>query len=416
MNLYQKILSGIMAAFFAIVLIAVIVLAVRSAINKSAAVDAAMESASQTAETEASQPESVQETQATETSTVPDTAPETDADTPETTLAVPETEVTVPETEETEPETTQSAPGTQVTLPASDSPYPDSRHAVPLIYMTDYYNIPYATGSIANAGSSLTAAAMVSSYYSEPITPDQIVPWFWNYDASVRQEMEGALSILDLYYTITEDWEDVIQALCDDKIVIIHVDPRSDFTMANHHLVLTGITGDGLILLNDPYKPNYSKAALADGYENGFPQEQVAKGFVRAWIIDDYIPIDTASSRYADLNITESDITLLAKMVWLEARSEPFDGQVAVVEVILNRLKSSAFPSFSVLNVIKAPEQFPSAAYLDRAQPVKLQYKAVERALYGPNVLPEDIYFYGQFMANNNVWGKIGSHYFCGSY
>lgn len=415
MSLYQKILSGVIGTFFAVVLIAVIILAVRSAFAEKPAGDAAMESVSQTTEAEISLPETTQAEQPSET------VPETETTVPETETTVPETEETVPQTSQTSQETEETVQETEepVQSPEDDFPlsgYPDLRHAVPLIYMTDYYNIPYATGSIANAGSSLTAVAMVSSYYSESITPDKIVPWFWNYDASVRQEMEGALSILDMYYTITEDWADVVRALCSDKLVIIHVDPRSDFTMANHHLVLTGITKEGLILLNDPYKPNYSKANLAEGYETGFPQAQVSKGFVRAWIIDDYIPLDTSSSRYSDLKIGAPEIHLLAKLIWLEARSEPFDGQVAVAEIVLNRLKSPAFPSFSVASVIKAPDQFPSADYLDRAEPSKLQYKAVERALYGPNVLPEDIYFYGQFIMNDNLWGKIGSHYFCGPY
>lgn len=40
-----------------------------------------------------------------------------------------------------------------------------------------------------------------------------------------------------------------------------------------------------------------------------------------------------------------SDINLLARLVYGEARGEPYSGQVAVAAVVLNRVKSSSFPN-----------------------------------------------------------------------
>lgn len=40
-----------------------------------------------------------------------------------------------------------------------------------------------------------------------------------------------------------------------------------------------------------------------------------------------------------------SDLNLLSRVVYGEARGEPYEGQVAVAAVVLNRVKSSSFPN-----------------------------------------------------------------------
>jgi N-acetylmuramoyl-L-alanine amidase len=53
------------------------------------------------------------------------------------------------------------------------------------------------------------------------------------------------------------------------------------------------------------------------------------------------------------------DLDLLARVVWAEARSEPFEGQCAIVWVIINRLKRERgrFPN-SIQAIIKQPFAF----------------------------------------------------------
>ena len=41
--------------------------------------------------------------------------------------------------------------------------------------------------------------------------------------------------------------------------------------------------------------------------------------------------------------LTDEEIDLLAKIVWLEANGEPVEGQEAVVEVVLNRMASDLY-------------------------------------------------------------------------
>lgn len=42
---------------------------------------------------------------------------------------------------------------------------------------------------------------------------------------------------------------------------------------------------------------------------------------------------------------SSSDLNLLSRLVYGEARGEPYQGQVAVAAVVLNRVKSSNFPN-----------------------------------------------------------------------
>ncbi|MDY2880063.1 MAG: spore cortex-lytic enzyme [Candidatus Borkfalkiaceae bacterium] len=60
----------------------------------------------------------------------------------------------------------------------------------------------------------------------------------------------------------------------------------------------------------------------------------------------------TANSAYSS-----SDTNLLARLIYAEARGEPYTGQVAVGAVVLNRVKSSSFPN-TISGVIYQPYAF----------------------------------------------------------
>lgn len=87
------------------------------------------------------------------------------------------------------------------------------------------------------------------------------------------------------------------------------------------------------------------------------------------------------SNPYADLVVTDAEKELLACMVHNEARGEPFEGQVAVVQVALNRYMHEAFNG-SISDILLAPNQFSvGSTYGDE------QMEAVEAALAGNSAL-----------------------------
>ena len=117
--------------------------------------------------------------------------------------------------------------------------------------------------------------------------------------------------------------------------------------------------------------------------------------------------------RYDDLELTEEDRELLARIVYLEARGECFEGQVAVCEVVLNRLLSDAFPD-RVAEVLYQPGQFSPADRLSTTIPGEEQYRAVAEAIdSSETVLAENVVYFAQSPQNARVYAVIGCHWFC---
>lgn len=59
---------------------------------------------------------------------------------------------------------------------------------------------------------------------------------------------------------------------------------------------------------------------------------------------------------------TEDDVYLLANLIYCEAGNQPYEGQVAVGAVVINRVRSSAFRQNTIFDVIYAPSQFSPAS------------------------------------------------------
>ena len=69
---------------------------------------------------------------------------------------------------------------------------------------------------------------------------------------------------------------------------------------------------------------------------------------------------ETSTVQNASVSASYDDVTLLAALIQCEAGSEPYEGQLAVGAVVMNRLRSGAYPS-SISGVIYQSGQFPPA-------------------------------------------------------
>lgn len=122
-------------------------------------------------------------------------------------------------------------------------------------------------------------------------------------------------------------------------------------------------------------------------------------------------------SRYTDIDLTEEDVETLARLVWLEARGEPFEGQVAVVEVVFNRILSDRFPGQDgVQTVVFAKGQFSPSPYIwsDSTTPTEQQYEAVWTAYAALEPTTDlDVVYFSTEPQNEREFRKIGNHYFC---
>ena len=124
--------------------------------------------------------------------------------------------------------------------------------------------------------------------------------------------------------------------------------------------------------------------------------------------------------RYSDVTMSEDERRELAGIVQLEAGNQCAEGQQAVVEVVLNRVISPEFPD-TVHDVLHQGEdttrpQFSTIDNLASAEPAAAQYDAIDAALYGPSILPDDVVFFSRNGENDRVWGRIQDHVFCYKY
>ena len=308
-----------------------------------------------------------------------------------------------------------------------EEPEPDTYDEVPLYFQTDYPDVMYANDTLATSGCSMASLAMVATYMTDhKFTPDQFADWFGGYMGNHRERLEYASEQLQLPYEEAITVHDALQAVKDGKVVIALMSQNSLFTNTQHFVVFAGMTVDGKILVNDPYEPNYTNWQLSVGFENGFEEKQVTWGFGGGWIYDKsqmpsvpfiYEPEErpVVECRYPDVELSEEDMRLFAKLLWLECRGESYEGQQAVAEVILNRLVSEDFPD-TIHGIVYAEGQFPCTNDIPKATPTQTQYEAIENALKGPYILPMEVIFYAKFKENKNFWGQIGDHYFCYGY
>lgn len=116
-----------------------------------------------------------------------------------------------------------------------------------------------------------------------------------------------------------------------------------------------------------------------------------------------------------------SDVQLLARAINGEARGEPYEGQVAVGAVILNRVKDSKFPN-TIAGVIYQSGAFTAVA--DGQINVAIAesstvVKAARDALNGWDPTDGAIYYFNPATATNKwIWSRpliktIGKHRFC---
>lgn len=130
-------------------------------------------------------------------------------------------------------------------------------------------------------------------------------------------------------------------------------------------------------------------------------------------------PADTHQTRI----YPEKDIDWLAHVIHGEARGEPFEGQIAVGAVVMNRVRDKNFPN-TIEEVIMAHNQFsciPDGQFF--LTPNETSYRAARRALAGEDPTGGALYFYNPRTARNMSFFQglrtlltIGNHVFATHY
>ncbi len=128
--------------------------------------------------------------------------------------------------------------------------------------------------------------------------------------------------------------------------------------------------------------------------------------------------IEEQQSEETRITVSQYELDLLARAVYSEARGEPFQGQVAIAAVILNRVEDQRFPN-TISGVIFQPWAF--MAVHDGQfwlTPDETAYAAVREALKGNDPTGGALYYYNPATATNRwirsrpIITSIGKHVF----
>ena len=129
--------------------------------------------------------------------------------------------------------------------------------------------------------------------------------------------------------------------------------------------------------------------------------------------------IFNSSNSSGSSSSNSSDLNLLARLVYGEARGESYTGQVAVAAVVLNRVKSSSFPN-TISGVIYQSGAFDAVSDGQiNLTPNSTAKKAAQDALNGWDPSYGAIYYFNPKTATNKwIWSRpmtvtIGNHRFC---
>ena len=121
------------------------------------------------------------------------------------------------------------------------------------------------------------------------------------------------------------------------------------------------------------------------------------------------ITLNSSSSSSSSSSVSSSNLDLLARCVYAEARGEPYTGQVAIAAVVLNRVESPSFPN-TISGVIYQKGAFTCVSDGQiNLTPNQTAYNAARDALNGWDPTNGCLYYYNPATATSKwIWSLKG--------
>ncbi|MBQ8747907.1 MAG: cell wall hydrolase [Clostridia bacterium] len=179
--------------------------------------------------------------------------------------------------------------------------------------------------------------------------------------------------------------------------------------LTGEDITLTATDGETYISANDRYLWCPS-GVFTDGSYLFVPLRVAAKalGAQVDWNADEFAAYVTVTGNgplaHASDFYVEDELYWLSRIIYAEAGAEPFDGQIAVGNVVLNRVREEIFPSniYDVIFDRKYGVQFtPTANGMIYREPSEESVIAAKICLEGYSISYEILYFINAALAEN---------------
>ncbi len=208
-----------------------------------------------------------------------------------------------------------------------------------------------------------------------------------------------------------------------------YIQATEEVTITGKNLSIHVRVGDSYITVNERIFYSNAKVLSLGGWIfvplTSMCRAVNADVTIRAGYYDAFITSgDPTAVAWADDYYNETDLYWLSRIISAEARGEPFAGQIAVGNVVLNRVRSSDFPN-TVKGVIfdtKYGVQFsPVSSGTIYNTPTESAVRAAKICLEGYSLSTRILYFYNPSIATSSWIGRtrpyimtVGNHKFYG--
>ena len=232
------------------------------------------------------------------------------------------------------------------------------------------------------------------------------------------QEVEGSNVMLENGVSYVSA-QNVAQALIPDTTVTWS-GGYSEMTLAGTGYTLSAQVGRDYVICNGRYLYTPGQVMLHPVYDDLLLPVRVLARALGAEVGWDpsgvYLTSVGAPLEGGDTFYNAGDLELMARTIRHEAGYESLEGQIAIGNVLLGRVRSSSFPG-TLYDVIYQPNQFPGVQSL---APEERHYIAAKLCLDGAQTVPENAYWFNGVgkscwaSKNKSLLCTIGGHAFYG--
>jgi len=163
-------------------------------------------------------------------------------------------------------------------------------------------------------------------------------------------------------------------------------------------------------IITDEIIPEAAEPVVEEVLEEETIQEPVVEEVIQPTPTPKVYKVVGRSIEY----ITQEEFDLLVSIVSAEARGEPFEGIVAVVDVILNRVDCSWYPD-TITGVVTQKSQFSVYGH-GQYKTAPHTEKVINAVLYAleNKTIPQDVVYFRskRYHKWGEPWKQIGNHYF----
>lgn len=163
-----------------------------------------------------------------------------------------------------------------------------------------------------------------------------------------------------------------------------HFDKYNYYNKYNHY---THLNRYNQVQINE-YKMRFVQL----GY-NIYDRNSIIKFQKRYHLYADGILGQATIAKLIAITYSQSDVDLLARTIYIQNHNQPFNSQIGVGAVILNRVHHNQFPN-TIKEVIRRDDQFNHVMYRTNVKPDARAYQAAYYAIQGNDPTRNALYIY----------------------